>query len=239
MINIDTRLLDLLNGSELAVFMHILKRINKTNESFPSRRLLQEETGFGRDKLAQSIKGLLNKNILKTYQAKDEIGKFAKTIYVIKTDLASIYMPAKDEQLDTNEYKPLTRDTENRYTETPQAGKQHLSINHKLSINQYKGKPHLFYENEIKNNSEKTEISNYKKFYSLLCGANTDEGELSGLLSMPKQVSYKSFVGLIQKSRNKKRKFTGILNTMSNDKKYFSKISLSKTIHTWLDKDFK
>ena len=236
MINIDTRLLNLLTGSELAVFIHILKRIDKTNKSFPSRETLQKETSFGREKVANSIKGLLQKKVLKSYQTKNELGKFNKTVYIVTTDYASIYVNAKGEELIDN----LTRDTENRDTENPLTGKPHLSINHNISINQIKEYPSSFYQVEIINNQKRVEILNYIKFIEILYGRNEDEEVLSGLLSINRQVSYKSFVGLIKKSRERKKYFSKILIKMNNNKRYHKGfLLLSRVIHNWLDNDFK
>jgi len=236
MINLDTRLLDLLNGAELAVFIHILKRIDKTNKSFPSRSTLQKETSFGREKLAASIKGLLEKKVLKSYQTKNELGKFNKTVYIVTTSFASIYVNAKGSEL----IDDLNRDTENRDTENPLTEKPHLSINHNISIKQIKEYPSSFYQNEIINNQKKTEIINYIKFVEILYGRNEDEEVLKGLLSIKRQVSYKSFAGLIKKSRLKKKYFSQILIKMNNNKRYHKGfLLLSRVIHNWLDNEFK
>lgn len=80
MINLDSRLLDKLNGDELAVFCHILKRIGKNNESFPSKNLLRQETGFGRERITSAIKGLKDKKIISTEQKKKD-GKFSHVEY--------------------------------------------------------------------------------------------------------------------------------------------------------------
>ena len=138
MLNIDTRLLNLLNGDEIAVFLHILKRVGKNNKSFPSRYTLQKETAYGRRRISDAIKGLTDKKIIEIKQ-QNQKGNFGKTIYKIKTDLAGVYISAKNEEIeekssdngtsdrDTGNRTTVNRTTVNRTTETGQ-----------VSINQFK-----------------------------------------------------------------------------------------------------
>jgi hypothetical protein len=128
MINLHTDLLDELNGDELAVFCQIIRHIDNEKQCFPSRARLSKLTGFGRDRISNVIKALIQKKIISTTQSKTK-GKFSKTIYTILTDKAGIYVSTKN--------KALHRDTENRNTETPHAGNPTLSINHNISINKY------------------------------------------------------------------------------------------------------
>ncbi len=153
MINLDNRLLDKLTGSELAIFCHILKRISKEKTCFPSRQLLQKETGFGREKVASAIKGLIEKKMLSVDQEKNKKGKFGKTVYKVMTKLAGIYISADGKQLTDNSNTRTTenRATENRATENPHTEKQPLSIVHlkvlfNLSIDQFEVKTILFLE---------------------------------------------------------------------------------------------
>ncbi len=239
MINIDDRLLNDLTGDELAVFCHILKRIGKTNKSWPSRNTLQKDTGYGREKIYKSITGLIKKNIITSFQAKNETGKFEQTIYTIKTQLASIYIPAKGEQLESRKHKILNRDTENRETENPHAGKQLLSINNNISINNINNKSINFYEKEISQNLETSEINNYKKFIGILIGNNKTDEMLNGLLSLPIQVSYKVFTDLINESRKRGKKFSSLMLKANNDSKYYKgKNSLPIILYTWLETEY-
>lgn len=247
MINIDNRLVNGLNGYELAVFAHILKRIDKTNKCFPSRQLLQKETGFGREKIAEIINSLIKKNIIETHQEKTE-GKFGKTVYIIKTDLAGVYISAKNEIL-----KEECRNTENRNTVLPLSEKSTVSINHNLSINQIKEetppifideeKPKLLkgrdlYISEIEKNLNSEYIKEYKRFFEFLTGKNIIEEELVNILKIPKQVTYLNFVKLYLKSIEVKKKFSDLLPKMENDKKYTAKQNLYLTLNNWLENKY-
>jgi hypothetical protein len=129
MINIDDRLLDKLSGDELAVFVHILKRINSNMTAFPSRHLLAKETGYGKTRIANAIKGLLKKNIISKEQIKEN-GKFSKNIYTIETSGCGVYVPAKGKTMADSD-----RDTDFGSTEKPMSEFEPLSINQPLSIN--------------------------------------------------------------------------------------------------------
>jgi hypothetical protein len=94
-----------------------------------------------------------------------------------------------------------------------------------------------FYQNQIELNANSENIKYYKSFFAILIENNPDNDKLEGVLSMPKQVSYKSFCNLLEKSKTKNRKFSDMLPTMDNDPKYYKKKSLSKTLHTWLNRD--
>lgn len=100
--------------------------------------------------------------------------------------------------------------------------------------------PHDFYRMEIENNKNGEKIKEYEKFYDLLNGNNKSCEVLEGVLSIKNQVTYKQFCILLKKSIEKHKKFSDFLLTLDNDKKYFkTKISLSKTLHTWLNSDYK
>jgi len=134
MINLDSRLLDLLSGEELGLFVHILKRVGKDNKAWPGKDLLQKETRYGREKLSKTIKALIDKNIISRTQ--ENKGKsFGKIVYTIETELAGVYISAKSQSLQDTQRDTETRDTETRDTET-----RTRSINQSLSINQSKAK---------------------------------------------------------------------------------------------------
>ena len=71
-------------------------------------------------------------------------------------------------------------------------------------------------------------------------GKNNVNEVLNNVLSIPGQVNYIQFTKLFEKSKEKGKKFSNILLTMDNNFEYCKKrSSLSKTIHTWLNNDFK
>ena len=105
-------------------------------------------------------------------------------------------------------------------------------------------------DNEIKNNSEKfykMELENvpdgeedtkfsYKIFIHILFGENDLNKKLTGVLSIPEQVTYVQFKKIYYKSKRVNKKLSEILTSMENNKKYYKgKKSLFLTINnTWL-----
>lgn len=98
-----------------------------------------------------------------------------------------------------------------------------------------------FYDLEMKNTNGDTSIRGYyAKFIDILYGKNDLGRELSELLNLDNQVTYKQFCKLYAKSVDKNKKFSQILPTMTNDKKYYkNKKSLYLCLNTWLNNDFK
>ncbi len=58
--------------------------------------------------------------------------------------------------------------------------------------------PTIFYENEIKENKEHSEIKIYEMFTQILFGENEYEDRLTNVLKMPQQVTYKQFLKLYE-----------------------------------------
>ena len=56
MLNIDTRLLEILDGNEIAILLHISKRISKEKESFPSIELLKKRVLMNRMASCKAMK---------------------------------------------------------------------------------------------------------------------------------------------------------------------------------------
>jgi hypothetical protein len=137
MLNIDTRLLDKIKSKEIApdeliTLICIAKRVGDEKTSFPSIKLLMEETTFGRDKIYSCIKGLCNKGFLEKSQ-RHENGKLTSNIYKIKTGLIGVYVTANEKELPENQDQA----TENQATENQAPENQTRSINQSSgSINQ-------------------------------------------------------------------------------------------------------
>lgn len=83
MIKIKNEILNKLNGEELAVFCHILKRVDFENKTFLKRSDLVNDTGYSKSKVNKSIKGLVGKQVISFKQIKNNSGKFSSTIYKI------------------------------------------------------------------------------------------------------------------------------------------------------------
>jgi len=101
MLNIDTRLLDLIPqiGAEtLAILLLIAKRINSSNTSFPSRATLQKESAMGRDKVDKCLKILKDTKLLLVKQRKIN-GRLSTNLYTLNTDLIGVYIQVKNKTL--------------------------------------------------------------------------------------------------------------------------------------------
>jgi hypothetical protein len=89
MINIDTRLLDLIpdiGADSFVVLCLISKRLGKRDSSFPSVSLLKKESGFGRNKVFACLKILKEKGFLKSEQRHIK-GRLSSNLYTITTKL--------------------------------------------------------------------------------------------------------------------------------------------------------
>jgi len=280
MINIHSGLLKELNGhgEALVVFCYILNRIDRKKTCFPSRALLQKETGFGRERIAKAIKILVEKNIISCRQEKKN-GYFDKTIYTIETDKAGIYICAKNEELTENNSVDY-RTTENRNTENCNTENRTEVINQEEVIVQLKeeapaqnfnselentslktktnpkaklshggsfGKKDLniqnslkFYKQEIEASKNQTFAREYQMFVALLEGKNDLKIRLDEVLQLELQVDYEQFCKLLQKSKEKSKKFSFLLIQMINNPKYYEKKkSLYLCLNTWLNNEFK
>lgn len=97
-----------------------------------------------------------------------------------------------------------------------------------------------FYNLEFEKLTDEKNIQEYKRFISILNGDNELGRELSEIKSIPEQVTYSQFEKLLQKSKEKNKKFSQLLITMVNKPEYYKKKkSLYLTINTWLNNDYK
>lgn len=147
MLNIDTRLLESdLTPNELAVLLHIAKRINVKNSSFPSVKLLQKEVKIGRDSVMKAVKSLTDKGLIEKSQMKPIKGKnrFGSNLYTLKTPYLSVYVPltgstvslCQGTEIQGTEIQGTeNQGTENQSTEIQGTEKSTLSISKKGSIN--------------------------------------------------------------------------------------------------------
>jgi len=123
MININRKLLSSgIKSDEYWVLSHIAKYMNNRNWCFPSRETLQKQTGFGRDKLDKSLKGLVSKNMLKKGQRRAlKTGGFTSNRYTITTSFIGVYVNllGAGDDLPVTENQDTVPVTENPYTEKP------------------------------------------------------------------------------------------------------------------------
>ncbi len=92
MINIDTRILPIINESELWLLVAIAKRFDVRKSSFPSNETLLSETGWGKDKLRATKDSLCAKGILEVRDRFDKNGKQTSNLYTVKTEYLSVFV---------------------------------------------------------------------------------------------------------------------------------------------------
>jgi hypothetical protein len=88
MIRIDTRLLDLIpkiGADAFGILCLLCRKMDAEGKCCPSRKTLQEESGFGRDKLDKAIKSLKENNLISILQGKNPNGGLSTNIYTIHT----------------------------------------------------------------------------------------------------------------------------------------------------------
>jgi hypothetical protein len=134
MINIDTRLIDLmpLIGSDAFCVLVVLGKYANTNkECFPSIELLKEKTGLGRTALYKSLNVLKEHKIIEATQRRHEKGRFTSCLYKITTEYLAIFVKAPSEPAE--ELKTVSPSTDVR---KPTHGVRYVGKQHtKLLIN--------------------------------------------------------------------------------------------------------
>ena len=107
MINIDTRLFDLITDeSQMWLLMHIAKRINKNRACFPKNSTLAQDCKWGENKLQKVKKQLKDLGILKVEARKIE-GRQRANNYIVSTNLIGIYVSLDKIKGTPNEGTPI------------------------------------------------------------------------------------------------------------------------------------
>ncbi len=93
-----------------------------------------------------------------------------------------------------------------------------------------------FYDSEILvSNSD----SKYIFFVKFIFGENETHEKLSGLLSIPNQLTFEQFNKLLEKAKTNGMKLMDIVTKIENDKKYWKgKKSLYLTMNNWIENKF-
>jgi predicted transcriptional regulator len=151
MINIDTRLMDLVKNKTITsddffILLCITKRVSKRNESFPSIEKLEEEANFVRKKVYKCLANLAENKLI-TKKQRHIKGRLSSNLYTIETEYLSVFISAKNEELE--EELPPTKNqeteslqcTQNRHTESLQYTQNEQAENEQaendtISINQ-------------------------------------------------------------------------------------------------------
>lgn len=152
MINIDTRLMDLvqnktINTDEFFILLCITKRINNKSQAFPSRSLLMKESNMSKDKVSRSITRLVEAGIITKIQR--NAGKFSSNLYTIQTRFLSVFLNASGQEFTEDNTVSQNTDTQIPCTEI-----KPLSINQSLEVlnnsfevkNKQKEKPNLKFD---------------------------------------------------------------------------------------------
>lgn len=150
MINIHTELMKLvtkqvISAEDFYLLLCITKRIKATKQAYPSIALLQEETGFGRDKVYKCLSSLEKAGLLVRSQ-RHQNGRLSSNLYTIKTKLLGVYISVDNEEIEIEDIKILSTENqgterkqlpENQYSENQYPENPTISINQSsLSINQ-------------------------------------------------------------------------------------------------------
>jgi uncharacterized phage protein (TIGR02220 family) len=96
MINIDTRLLDLVDERELWLLMKIAAYLNADRLCWPSNKSLIKSTGWSENKMAAVKKSLIEKGILVCEKRYREDGSMTSNLYRVTTEYIGIFMPIKE-----------------------------------------------------------------------------------------------------------------------------------------------
>jgi|SRR5690242_393105 len=126
MVNIDDRLYKLVDGNEFWLLNHIVRRMNKRAQCWPSNNTLMKDTGWGMEKLQKVKKQLIDKGFVTVHPRRNDKGGLTSNVYEISTDLLGIFVPAKDFGLLTEEH--------------PYAGKSGIAPPSEEQVDPYAGK---------------------------------------------------------------------------------------------------
>ncbi len=96
MINIDTRFLDDVNGDQLWLLCHIIKRADARMSAYPSNKTLCDDTGWEIKKLQKVKASLIERGILIAKPRFTNERRQTSSVYSIRTDFMGLYVPAKN-----------------------------------------------------------------------------------------------------------------------------------------------
>ena len=184
MINIDTRLMDLvqnktINTDEFFILLCITKRINNKSQAFPSRSLLMKESNMSKDKVSRSITRLVEAGIISKVQR--NAGKFSSNLYTIQTRFLSVFLNASGQEF--TEENTVSQNTD---TQIPCTEIKPLSINQSLEVlnssfevkNKQKEKPNLKFDLILNEDYQKLDPVEVRKltfdFWTTKKGAKTE-----------------------------------------------------------------
>lgn len=93
-----------------------------------------------------------------------------------------------------------------------------------------------FYDSEILKSKDDAK---YLFFVKFIFGENETREKLSGLLSIPKQLTFENFNQLVEKAKINGMKLMDVVLKIENDKKYWKgKKSLYLTMNNWIENRF-
>ena len=92
MLNINEKIFEVVDDKEYWVLCHICKRIGKNLNCFPTLSTLRSDTNYGKNKLAETVKSLSEKGLIKRKQRHKKSGEFSSNIYTLTNDFISVYV---------------------------------------------------------------------------------------------------------------------------------------------------
>ena len=96
MINIDTRLLDMVDERELWLLMKIASHLNADRLCWPSNKTLIKATGWSENKMAAVKKSLIDKGILMSRNRYREDGSMTSNLYRVTTEYIGVFVPINE-----------------------------------------------------------------------------------------------------------------------------------------------
>jgi uncharacterized phage protein (TIGR02220 family) len=96
MINIDTRLLDLVDANEAWLMLHLARYFNQNNRCWPSNAKLLEATKWSSNTLLKTKRSLMHKGLLTSEQRYREDGSKSTNTYTFNTKMIGVYVNAAE-----------------------------------------------------------------------------------------------------------------------------------------------
>lgn len=213
--------------------------------------LLIKSTHFGKEEMLAGKKYYCNPGQFTTgrKQLSEETGISESKIERILTYFEKLEQQIEQQKTNTNrlitiinwkDYQPCEQQIEQQLNNERTTTEQQLDTLRECN-NDNNEKKYIysdFYDIEIETNKENPEIESYQSFVRFIFGENQLKVPLSNWLTLKTQITFKQYIVLLKKAKEKKRKIAEMLYSGQNDKKYTKgKVSIYLTLNNWLNRD--
>lgn len=224
MINIDDRLLENVDQSELFLLCHIVKRLNRGMFCFPANKTLLKDTGWALQKLQQVKRRLVEMGYLSIETRFSKEDRQTTNIYKVKTSLIGAYVGGDrlstppENQVRSDENSGTTDSPENQATEVLTREEVLSSVSNdtdtQIAIEDLGVPP----EEERKKNKQKKEVDPcYQEFVRLwteqypLLGFNALAGsKIKSLIKSTREILSMRTEGILRPSVIKEEDVNGL-----------------------------